>query len=77
MKININGITREMTAEEIKAFEEEKHLLENDNSESDISERLKRLEKKTSNTSTEITSLKEAFVALKETMSNLRNLTKS
>ena len=76
MKININGIIRDMTEEEIKAFEEESSLLENNKAESDISERVKRLEQKTSDASSEITSLKNAFGAIKETLESLRNLTK-
>ena len=66
MKININGITREMTAEEIKAFEEEKHLLENDKAESDISKRVEILEKEMSDTSTEVTNLQEALCEVYE-----------
>lgn len=77
MKINFNGITREMTAEEIKAFEDEHRLLGNGDSENEISERLKKVENKISNISLEISTLKDTFLTLKETMSNLRNLTKS
>lgn len=66
MKINFNGITREMTAKEIKALEEESSLLENNNSESDISERVKILEKEMSDTSTEVTNLQEALCEVYE-----------
>lgn len=66
MKININGITREMTAKEIKALEEENSLLENNNSEGDISERVKILEKEMSDTSTEVTILQEALCEVYE-----------
>lgn len=83
MKINVNGVIRDMTPEELKVFEDEKHSLENNKVESDISERLKRLEEKTSGTSTEITSIKNsfgslqnAFGAIKETLEGLRNLKK-
>ena len=66
MKVNINGITREMTQEEIKVFEEENCLIENNNPESDISERVKRLEKEISDTSTEVTNLQEALCEVYE-----------
>lgn len=68
MKINFNGITREMTAEEIRALEEENCLLENNNSESDIPERLKRLEKEMSDTSNQVTDLQEALCEVYETV---------
>ena len=50
MKIDFNGATREMTAEEIKAFEEENRSLESIKQESDISERVKRLEENRADT---------------------------
>lgn len=71
MKINFNGVTREMTEGEIKAFEEENRLLENNHSESDISERIKRLEKDRTNTATELTSIREAINVIKAVVTAL------
>ena len=74
MKINFNGITREMTEEEVKAFEEENRSLESNKQESDISERVKRLEENRADTNEELSSLRKAFGAIKETLEGLRNL---
>lgn len=76
MKIDFNGATREMTAEEIKALEEENRSLESNKQESDISERVKRLEENRADTNEELSSLRKAFGTIKETLEGLRNLTK-
>lgn len=76
MKIDFNGATREMTAEEIKAFEEENRSLESIKQESDISERVKRLEENRADTNEELSSLRKAFGAIRETLEGLRSLTK-
>lgn len=66
MKIDFNGATREMTAEEIKAFEEENRSLESIKQESDISKRVEILEKEMSDTSDEVTNLQEALCEVYE-----------
>lgn len=66
MKINVNGVIRDMTAEEIKAFEEENRSLESNKAESDISKRVEILEKEMSDTSDEVTSLQEALCEVYE-----------
>lgn len=71
MKINFNGVTREMTEREINAFEEENRLLENDKTQSDISERVKKLEKDRYNTATELASIREALNVIKAVVTAL------
>lgn len=71
MKINFNGVIRDMTPEELKVFEAEKHLLESNKSEGDITERIKRLENDRANTTTELVGIKEALNFIKNVITAL------
>lgn len=66
MKIDFNGIMREMTIEEIKELDCLTNLFpENNDKDNYISERISNIEKQIENTNTEITSLRKIMNIIK------------
>ena len=76
MRVDFNGIMREMTSEEIKELEYPTTFFpENNETDGDISERVSKLEKQIENTNTEIVSLKEILNVIKEILMALDKTT--
>lgn len=66
MRIDFNGIMREMTIEEIKELEYLTNFFpENNDKDNYISERISNIEKQIENTNTEITSLRKIMNIIK------------
>ena len=75
MRVDFNGIMREMTEEEIKEFEQADVSTGTNEKDSNIADRVNKLEEQSKNNTTEITSLREALNIVQEFLNSLSKTT--